>query len=147
MNRDFFGGPFGFRRPFRPMHIPQFRNFGHLLFGARIEEDAENLKVALPLPGYSKDDFDLSVGPDALILTFKEKETSESKESAEGEEEEFQGPMPWMPFTGPLFGSVKRIPLPVDVDPDTARAKLENGVLRVTVKKKNPENEKKVSVE
>jgi HSP20 family molecular chaperone IbpA len=42
---------------------------------------------------------------------------------------------------------VRRIPLPVEVDPDTATAKLENGILRVTVKKKSPENEKTVEIE
>jgi HSP20 family protein len=119
-----------------------------MLAGVGFKEGLDDITVTLPLPGYSKDDIDLRVGPDTLIIGFKEKESTEEKEAgSEAEEERGPGFGPWWFFSGPLSGSVKRIPLPVEVDPDTARAKLENGVLRVTVKKKSPENEKNVVIE
>jgi HSP20 family protein len=119
-----------------------------MLAGVNFKEGLDDITVTLPLPGYGKDDIDLRVGPDTLIIAFKEKESTEEKETG-GEAEEEHGPGfgPWWFLAGPLSGSVKRIPLPVEVDPDTATAKLENGVLRVTAKKKSPENEKKVAVE
>jgi HSP20 family molecular chaperone IbpA len=119
-----------------------------MLAGVNFKEELDDITVTLPLPGYSKDDIDLRVGPDTLIIAFKKIESTDEKETPDQEEEERNpGFGAWWFFAGPLSGSVKRIPLPVDVDPATAKAKLENGVLRVTVKKKSPENEKKVAVE
>lgn len=148
MSKDCCGDPRNFVRHFGRMAVPPFRRFRHLLAGSAIKEGLDDITVTLPLPGYTKDDIDLHVGPDTLVIGFKEKESVEGKESTEETEEELNPVFgPWWFFAGPLSGSVKRIPLPVEVDPDTARAKLENGVLRVTIKKKSPENEKKVEVE
>jgi HSP20 family protein len=148
MSKDFCDDPRHFMRHFGRMAVPPLRTFRHLLAGSAIKEGLDDITVTLPLPGYSKDDIDLHVGPDTLIIGFKEKESSGEKESTEEAEQEPNPPFgPWWFFAGPLSGSVKRIPLPVEVDPDTASAKLENGVLRVTIKKKSPENEKKVEVE
>ena len=130
------------------MGVPPFRHFGHMLGGVRFKEGLDDITVIVPLPGYGKEDIDLRVGPDTVVIGFKVKEATEEKENA-GEAEAGRGPGfgPWWLFAGPLSGSVRRIPLPVEVDPDTATAKLENGILRVTVKKKSPENEKTVEIE
>jgi HSP20 family protein len=117
-----------------------------MLGGVRLKEGLDDITVIVPLPGYGKDDIDLRVGPDTVVIGFKAKEATEEKETA-GEAEHGLGFGPWWLFAGPLSGSVRRIPLPVEVDPDTATAKLENGILRVTVKKKSPENEKTVEIE
>jgi HSP20 family protein len=111
-----------------------------LFTGADVEEGQEDITVKLPLPGLTRDDFDLIVGPDALVITFKEKETDEEKEDKEVKE---FGPM-WF-HAGCAFGGTRRVPLPTEVDPDTAKAKLENGILRVTIGKKSPG--KRVDVE
>lgn len=113
----------------------------HLLTGADVEEGQEDIIVKVPLPGLARDDFDLIVGPDALIITFKEKETGQEKE--EKEEDKEIGSM-WF-HTGCALGGTRRVPLPAEVDPDTAKAKLENGVLRVAIGKKSPG--KRVDVE
>lgn len=148
MSKDPWENPRDFIRPFIRMGVPPLRHLRHMLAGVNFKEGLDDITVTLPLPGYGKDDIDLRVGPDTLIIAFKEKESAEEKETGgEAEEERGSGFGPWWFLAGPLSGSVKRIPLPVEVDPDTATAKLENGVLRVTAKKKSPENEKKVVVE
>jgi len=120
-----------------------FFGFGplqHLLTGADIEEGQGDITVKVPLPGLTKDDFDLIVGPDTLVLTFKEKETEQEKEQEE--DKEFR-PM-WF-YARRALGGTRRVPLPTEVDPDTAKAKLENGILKVTIGKKSPG--KRVDVE
>ena len=108
-----------------------FGPFQHLFTGADIDEGQEDVTLKLPLPGLTKEDFDLIVGPDMLVVTFKEKQVGEEKE----DEREF-GSM-WF-YAKRALGSTRRVSLPTEVDPETAKAKLENGVLRVTVRKKNP---------
>jgi HSP20 family protein len=117
------------------------RSFGRFFMGVNVEEDEKDLTISVPLPGLTKDDIDLIVGPDVVVISLKNKETGEG-EGGEKEEE--------MTFAWPLnlahgFFKNRRYPLPTEVDPETAHAKLENGVLRITVEKKNPG--KKVSVD
>nr|MDO8100557.1 Hsp20/alpha crystallin family protein [Candidatus Njordarchaeota archaeon] len=130
MREDCCGGPHIFAGKGPRMGFLGFGPLQHLLMGADVEESAEDITVKVPLPGLTKDDLDLIVGPDTLVITFKEKETEEEKE-----EDEFR-PM-WF-YARRAFGRTKRIPLPTEVDPDTAKAKLENGILRVTIGKKSP---------
>jgi HSP20 family protein len=124
------------------MGFPGMGTLRHFLMGVDVEEDEKDLTISVPIPGVTKDDIELSVGPDAIVITFKEKEAEERDKAGEREEE--------MSFAWPLnlrhalFGT-RRFPLPTEVDPETARAKLENGVLRITAEKKNPG--KKIPVE
>lgn len=133
-----FGGPRGFKMHIPPMGIPGFRGLRHMLMGVDIGESEKDLTISVPLPGLTKDDFELNVGPDTLVITFKEKVEDEKKE------EETEPKTPWF-FGSPSCCGTRRFPLPTEVDPDTAKAKLENGILKVTVEKKNPG--KRVSVE
>jgi len=142
--RENCGNPRGFK--FLGPHggFPGLGQLRHLLMGVDVEEGDKDLIVSVPLPGLTKDDFELTVGPNTMIITFKEKVTSGTKEAEDVKEEE-TGFKPWMFFSGRSFGGTRRFPLPTEVDPDTAKAKLENGILKVTVEKKNPG--KRVSVE
>jgi HSP20 family protein len=124
------------------MGFPGMGPLRHLLMGVDVEEDEKNLTISVPLPGVTKDDIELSVGPEAVVITFKDKETIGKDKAGEKEEEmDFAWPMN---LGHALFGT-RRYPLPAEVDPETAKAKLENGVLRITAEKKNPG--KKISVE
>jgi HSP20 family protein len=111
--------------------------------GVDIEEDEKDLTISVPMPGVTKDDIELSVGPDAVVITFKEKEPSDKEQTHEKEEEMDFGAWP-IHLRHALFGT-RRFPLPTEVDPETAKAKLENGILKVTAEKKNPG--KKITVE
>jgi HSP20 family protein len=111
--------------------------------GVDVEEDEKDLTISVPMPGVTKDDIELSVGPDAVVITFKEKDTSDKEQTHEKEEEMDFGAWP-IRLGHALFGT-RRFPLPTEVDPETAKAKLENGILKITVEKKNPG--KKITVE
>ena len=125
-----------------PMGFPGMGPFRHFLMGVDVEEDEKNLAISVPLPGVTKDGIELSVGPDAVVITFKEKEPEDKGRPSEGDQE--MG-FPWPLNMGHALFGTRRFPLPTEVDPETARAKLENGVLKVTAEKKNPG--KKISVE
>ena len=137
-----YGGPGGFRRHGSPMGYPWMRPLRQFLVGVDLEENEKDLTISVPLPGVTKDDIELSVGPDAVVINLKDKETIDKDKAGEKEEE--------MDFAWPMnlahsFFRTRRYPLPTEVDPETAKAKLENGMLRITVEKKNPG--KRISIE
>jgi HSP20 family protein len=124
------------------MGFPWMGPLRHYLMGVIVEENETDLKISAPLPGVTKDDVDVMVGPDAVVISLKTKETT-----SKGEEDDREDSMNYawpMNFARGLFRT-RRCPLPTEVDPETAKAKLENGVLTITVDKKNPS--KKISIE
>jgi HSP20 family protein len=88
-----------------------------------IVESDDELIIKAGLPGYEKKDIKLKVGERSMdIFAQKKREEVTAKESFYKHE------------IG--YGSVRRvIPLPVLIQPETARAKFENGMLAITVKK------------
>lgn len=132
---DMCRGPRGFRMPDLPMGFPGIGPLGHLLMGVDIDEDVKNLTISVPLPGVTKEDIELNVGPDTVVITLKEKAAPEEEPTGAREEMGFR---PWSVHMGFGLHGTRRFPLPTEVDPDTAKAKLENGILKVTAEKKNP---------
>jgi HSP20 family protein len=137
-----YGGPGGFRRRGPPAGFPWMGPLRHFLIGVDFEENEKDLTLSVPLPGVAKEDIDLSVGPDAVVITLKDKETTD-KSKMEEKEEDYD--FAWPLNLGRGFFKTRRYPLPAEVDPETAKAKLENGMLRITIEKKNPG--KKIEVE
>ncbi len=80
--------------------------FGYKLSVPKFSLDDEAVTILLDVPGFSKDDIDLDVAPERIILS--------GKTVVEGEDRTIEN---------------KIIPLPKIIDPTKADAKLENGVL------------------
>jgi HSP20 family protein len=86
-----------------------------------VEERDGELHVKADLPGVRKEDVDIEVTPDALILR------GERRQSHEEREEGFYR-------SECSYGSFQRaIPLPEGADPDKAKATFQDGVLEVTL--------------
>lgn len=91
--------------------------------------------VQAELPGFKKDEINLSVTESAINISANKKE-----EKIERTENLFRQEI--------SAGSIKRsFSLPSNVDPDSAKAKLENGLLIVTLEKMYPEKKKRKKVE
>lgn len=83
--------------------------FGYRLSVPKFRVDEDNIQVVLDVPGFSKDDIELDVTPERIILS--------GKAVIEGEDRTIDN---------------KIIPLPKVIDPNKTEAKLENGVLIIT---------------
>ena len=88
-----------------------------------VAETEDELVIRASLPGYEKKDIKLKMGENSVdISAHRKREEITAKESFYKRE------------IG--YGAERRvIPLPTAVVPETARAKFENGVLEITVKK------------
>jgi HSP20 family protein len=96
---------------------------GGARFSPQIEvfERDNNLVVRADLPGVTKDDIDVEVANDAIVI--RGERNSERKEEAEGYYRSERS-----------YGSFyRRIPLPEGVSPDNATADFRNGVLEISV--------------
>ncbi|MEW5763272.1 MAG: Hsp20/alpha crystallin family protein [Bacillota bacterium] len=89
-----------------------------------VYQTEDEVVASAELPGIaSKDDIEVVVTPDSLSIKGEVKRAREVKEEDYYHSERF-------------YGSFSRtLPLPVEVKPDQARAKLANGILEVRIPK------------
>ncbi|MHA1132358.1 MAG: Hsp20/alpha crystallin family protein [Candidatus Helarchaeota archaeon] len=83
--------------------------FGYRLSVPKITHDEKVVHVILDVPGFSKEDINLDVAPERIIIS--------GKAIVEGEQRTIDN---------------KIIPLPKIIKPNSTEAKLENGVLIIT---------------
>jgi HSP20 family protein len=119
------GGPYVYGWSFRigSDGVPVFREFGNIrsiltgapkqLEGGReplvdIQEDDKTVQITTEVPGVSKEDIDIEVTEDTLTIDTKDRKY------------------------------YKEIQLPSEVDPDSAEAVYNNGVLDIVLKKAKP---------
>ncbi|NJD35337.1 MAG: Hsp20/alpha crystallin family protein [Betaproteobacteria bacterium] len=89
-------------------------------------EDENRLVVRLEVPGMSKEDIDIEVHDDALVMSGEKRFESESSQGR------------WRVMQC-AYGRFRRlVPLPASVKLDEARASYKNGVLRVELPKAKP---------
>lgn len=102
------------------------RSTGWGVLAGEVLDGEDKVVVRLETPGMSKDDFDLEIMGDYLVVRGEKRVTRE----------ETQGR--WQ-ITECAYGSFERaIPLPAPVDSEQARASYEQGVLRVELPKRQP---------
>ena len=95
---------------------------------ADVADQGDQLVVTVDLPGFSQDDIDLRVDRDSVTIS-AEYEESEVEENAQYHRQERRRE------------SVRRqLPLPQEVEAETASASYNNGVLTVTLPKLEPED-------
>ncbi len=110
-------------------------NYGTFAPRVDIKEDEKNIYVHAEMPGLKKDDVKVTVNDDN-ILTIKGEKKAEDKK-----EDETYVRMERM------YGTFTRsFMLPDNVDKDSISAKFEDGVLNVTLNKKEPEKPKEIDV-
>ena len=96
------------------------------MLGGDVFEDDRRVVVRLEAPGMERDDFDVQVVGDALVVRGEKKF---ERESTEGRWRVLQC----------AYGSFHRsVPLPAAVRADEAKASYRNGVLRVELPKREP---------
>jgi len=98
-------------------------------------ETPTDLVVRVELPGVKKEDVDITIRDNYLVIRAEKKEEQEeNKEHVHVVER--------------VYGKFERvIPLPTDVDPDKAKATFKDGVLEIRFPKKSATQEKKITIE
>lgn len=106
------------------MNWPNLSNRGTTLPGVNITETDEDFKVEVAAPGMKREDFNVELDNDTLIISTEKSHTGEEKEKNYHRRE----------FS---FESFKRsFYLPNTVEADKIRATYKNGILNLVIPKK-----------
>ncbi|MFP4644922.1 MAG: Hsp20/alpha crystallin family protein [Spirochaetales bacterium] len=97
-------------------------------------ENTDDFVVTVDLPGVSQDDVDLSVADNVLTIKGEKKGESESEERNYFRKETWQGSFQ------------RTVSLPQGVDPDNVQAEMKNGVLSITLPKREEAKPRKINV-
>lgn len=107
---------------------------GWSLLGGDVFEDDDRVVVRLEVPGLEKDDLDIEIRDDALIVSGEKRF---ERQSSEGRWRVLQC----------AYGQFRRVvPLPAAVKAEAASARYKNGVLRVELPKAVPGKQKTVPI-
>ena len=100
-----------------------------------VYETPNEFVVKVELPGVKKEDVDIVVRDNYLVIK------AEKKEEVEEERQHIH-------LRERVYGKFERvIPLPPDLDTDNAKASFKDGVLEIRIPKKAATKEKKISIE
>ncbi len=123
----FLGRPFGLMRWPRTLWPEEFEA-GYP--SVDIFEDKENVVVKAEIPGVKKEELEVNVTEDSVVLS------GEKKKEEKVEEKDYYR-------YERSYGSFHRtLPLPTEVQSDKAKAQFKDGVLKITIPK-TPEAKKK----
>jgi HSP20 family molecular chaperone IbpA len=97
-----------------------FHPLGGLGGGARtpnveLRDTGDSVQVRAELPGLAKDDVDLTIAPEGLIIRAEKREEKREKDA----------------FASTYTSFVETVPLPPGIDVERAEARVEDGVLTV----------------
>lgn len=99
-----------------------------------VYEKDNNLIVEAEIPGAKKEDIEVKVKDNSIVIKGEVKKEEEKKEENYYRSERF-------------YGRFERIlPLPTDVKVEEAKATFENGILKLTIPKVSQEKEVKVEI-
>jgi HSP20 family protein len=98
-------------------------------------ETPSEVVVKVELPGVKKEDTEVVIRDNYLIIRAEKKEEVEENRKH-------------LHIRERIYGKFERvIPLPADVDPDKAKASFKDGVLEIRLPKRSATQEKKITIE
>jgi HSP20 family protein len=141
------------RRGVDPLELAQ-REFDNMLgrfFGARafdggvdlapwgvdVREDADHIYVEAELPGFKKEEVDINLENQTLTISAEHKSQTEEKSPNKGE---------WLLHERRYSRFQRSFTLPPTVDPQSVQAKLHDGMLTVTLNKREESKPRRITV-
>ena len=100
-----------------------------------VYEDEENIYVDANLPGFEQKDINVSVKGGALTISAKQEKEKEEKKKGYLRRERFQGEF------------YRQLYLPKEVDSVKIKATHNNGVLKLSIPKKEKKQEEEIKIE
>jgi len=104
-------------------------------FGVDIREDADHLYIEADLPGFNKDEVNVMLENQTLTISAEHKD--EKREQKKGD---------WLLNERRYSRFLRSFTLPPTVDDSKVDARLENGVLKITLNKKEETKPRKIQV-
>ncbi|MGA3067039.1 MAG: Hsp20/alpha crystallin family protein [Tepidisphaeraceae bacterium] len=106
-------------------------------YGVDVREDGDHLYVEAELPGFTKDEVDVNLENQTLTITAQHKEETDNKAKEKGE---------WLLRERRYTRFQRSFTLPPTVDAQTVQAKLSDGVLRITLNKREETKPRRITV-
>jgi HSP20 family protein len=105
-------------------------------YGVDVREDADHIYVEAELPGFRKDDVDITLENSTLTIAAERKDENEQKDD-NGD---------WLLRERRYNRFLRSFTLPPTVDEKSVDAKLSDGVLKITLTKREETKPRKISV-
>ena len=123
--RQWMRGRYGFpMMPMKSMMMPS----------VDVEDQGKDFCVTVDLPGFSKEDVNIEVGEESVLIHAKKSQAEEEKQKNYVRRER---------MTQKFY---RRLDLPEKIKSDDAKASLNNGVLDIILPKKEPKETKKLTI-
>ena len=130
---DFWGVPPRWRQWMRGR--PSFPMMSKMrMQSVDVEDLGKEFRLTVDLPGFNKADVDIEVGENSILIHAKKSQAEEEKQKNYVRRERMEQTF------------YRRIDLPEKIKSDDAKASLNNGVLEVSLPKKEPKETKKLAV-
>ncbi len=130
-----FGNIFNMIDDFFTDDFPMRRSLSHDTFKIDVREEEKNYMVEAELPGVNKEDINISVDDGILTIAVKHEENKEEKDKNYIHRER-------------RYTSMKRRLMLGDADGTGVKAKLNDGLLEITIpKKEKQDTSKKIEIE
>jgi HSP20 family protein len=106
-------------------------------FGVDIREDGDHIYVQADLPGFKKEDVDITLENQTLTISAERKEENRQEDQAKGD---------WLLNERRYARFLRSFTLPPTVDDRKVDARLQDGVLTVTLNKREETKPRKIQV-
>jgi HSP20 family protein len=106
-------------------------------YGVDVREDADHIYVEAELPGFKKEEVDINLENQTLTISAEHKESKEQKSTDKAE---------WLLRERRYSRFQRSFTLPPTVDANSVQAKLNEGILMVTLNKREETKPRKISV-
>jgi HSP20 family protein len=106
-------------------------------FGVDVRENADHIYVEAELPGFKKDEIDINLENQTLTISAEHKESKEEKPSDKAD---------WLLRERRYSHFQRSFTLPPTVDPASVQAKLNDGILTVTLQKREESKPHRIAV-
>ena len=104
-------------------------------YGVDVREDNDHLYVEAELPGFKKDEVDITLENQTLTISGERRETPETEKKGD-----------WLLNERRYSRFLRSFTLPPTVSEQSVNAKLENGVLTITLNKREESKPRKIAV-
>jgi HSP20 family protein len=131
VNRLFYGGGGSDSGTFAP-------------YAVDVREDADHVYVEAELPGFKKDDVQITLENSTLTISAERHESHEAPKNAGKQDEEDRSQ--WLLNERRYSRFLRSFTLPPTVDERSVEAKLNEGVLTITLKKREETKPRKINV-
>jgi HSP20 family protein len=105
-------------------------------YGVDVREDADHIYVEAELPGFKKDDVDITLENQTLTIAAERNNVEEQKNDKAD----------WLLHERSYTRFLRSFTLPPTVNESTVNAKLQDGVLTITLNKREESKPKKITV-